>query len=84
MPLKLLVKSLLQQYIFIGHLKHKTINKTTPIMCTVVEELSNCYDYFLRLSEFPDLFGDVFLILFKFSFLDFSTILGESNANKTS
>ena len=29
-------------------------------MCTLVEELSNFYDYFSRLSGFPDLFGKVF------------------------
>ena len=43
-------------------------------MCTLVEELSNCYDYFLRLSGFPDLFGKLFLITFNFSLFDFSTI----------
>ena len=42
-------------------------------MYTLVEELSNCSDYFLRLSGFPDLFGKAFLIPFKFSLLDSST-----------
>ena len=37
-------------------------------MYILVEELSSCYDYFLRLSGFPDLFGKVFLITFKFGF----------------
>ena len=31
------------------------------------EELSNCYDYYSRLSGFPDLFGKIFLITFKLS-----------------
>ena len=30
-------------------------------MCTLVKELFNCYDYFMRLSGFPDLFGKVLL-----------------------
>ena len=34
---------------------------------------SNCYDYVLRISEFPDLFGNVFLISYRFSLFDFST-----------
>ena len=34
-------------------------------MCTLVEELSNSCDYFLKLSRFPDFFGKVFLITFK-------------------
>ena len=33
---------------------------------------SNCYDYVLRISEFPDLFGNVFLISYRFSLFDFS------------
>ena len=64
------------QCFFNDHLKHKTVNKTTcripsakssPIMCMLVEELSYCYDYFLRLSGFLNLFGKIFLITFKFS-----------------
>ena len=62
------VKPLLHSVFSNDHLKHKTINKTTCTMSSaLVEELSNCYDYFLRLSGFPDLFGKVFLITFKFS-----------------
>ena len=38
-----------------------------PTMDTLVEKLSNCCDYFSRLSGFPDLSGEVFLITFKFS-----------------
>ena len=34
-------------------------------MCTLVGELSDWYDYFLRLSGFSDLFGKVFLVTFK-------------------
>ena len=55
----------------------ETINKTTcripppskssPTMGTLIEKLSNCCDYFLRLSGFPDLSGKVFLITFQFS-----------------
>ena len=51
-------------------------------MGTLVEKLSNCYNYFLRLSGFPDLSGKVFLIPFKFSELDYSTKFRKSNVNK--
>ena len=34
-------------------------------MCTLVNELSNCYGYFLRISGYIDLFGKVFLINFE-------------------
>ena len=44
-------------------------------MCTLVEELYKCYDYFLRLSGFFDLFGKVLLITFKFPLFEFSTIV---------
>ena len=47
-------------------MKHKTVKKTTFTtpsanscqlhICTLVEEISNCSDYFLRLPGFPDLF----------------------------
>ena len=59
MSLKFVVNSLPTQCFFTNHLKHKTVNKTTgksifsissPAISTLVEELSNCYDYFLRLS----------------------------------
>ena len=36
-------------------------------MSTLGEELSNSYDFVLRVSGLPDLFGNVFLITFKFS-----------------
>ena len=39
-------------------------------MCKLIEELSHCPDYFKRLSVFRDLFGKIFLIIFKFSSLD--------------
>ena len=42
-------------------------------MWALVEEPSNWYDYFSRLSGFPDLFGKVFLITFKFFLFDFSS-----------
>ena len=32
----------------------------SPGTCTLVEELSNSYDYFLMLSGFPDIFGKLF------------------------
>ena len=42
-------------------------------MHTLVEELFSCYDYFMKLLGFPDLFGKVFLTTFKFSQFDFLT-----------
>ena len=47
-------------------------------MCTSVEDHSNCCSYFLRLSGSPDLF----LINFRLSLLDFSTILHLSRITK--
>ena len=41
-------------------------------MDTVVKNLWKCFDYFLRLSGFPDLSGEVFLVNFKLSQLDYS------------
>ena len=52
-------------------------------MGTLVENLSNCCHYFLRLSGFPDLSGKVFLITFKFSSVDYSTMFCKSNVNET-
>ena len=46
------------------------INISSPAMCTLVEELSNCYDYFLRLSG--SIWKSIF-ITFKFPNLHFST-----------
>ena len=72
-------KIFVTQYFFTDHLKHKTVNQTTRRtpsanphqLCTkLVEELSNCYVYFLRLSVFPDLFSKVFLITCKFSLFE--------------
>ena len=52
-------------------------------MCTLVKEISNWYDCFLRLSGFPDLFGKVFLITFKFSLFESSaTFLQEQEQCK--
>ena len=53
-------------------------------MATLVEKLSNCCDYILRLSGFPDLSGEAFLIAFKFPQLDYSAMFRKSNVNKTS
>ena len=39
---------------------------------------------FLRLSGFPDFFGKMLLVSFKFSLLGFSTVFRESNINKIS
>ena len=50
---------------------------------TLVEKILNCCDCFLRLSGFPDLCGKVFLITFKFSYLDFSAMFCKSNVHKT-
>ena len=52
--------------------KGQTVNKnaltkSSPTMGTLVEEHSNYYGYFLRLSGFPDLSGKVYLITSKFS-----------------
>ena len=52
-------------------------------MDTLVEKLSKCCDYFLRLSGFPDLSGKIFLITFKYSELDCSTMFRKSNVDKT-
>ena len=49
----------------------------------LIAELSSCEDYFLRLSEFLDLFDKVFPIAFKISIHDFSTIFLTNNVNKT-
>ena len=49
-------------------------------MSTLVEEISNSYSYFLRLSGFPDLLGKVFLLLNPlFDFL--SNFFCDSNVN---
>ena len=70
MSLKFLVKSLIRSISFNDHFKRKTVSnmqnavsKSSPtirIMCTLVEDFSNYYDYFLRVLEFPDLFGKIF------------------------
>ena len=52
-------------------------------MSTLVEKLSNCCHYFLRLSGFPDLSSKVFLITFEFPSLDYSTLFCNNNVNKT-
>ena len=66
---KLLVKPLLHSFFFFtDHLNHKTVNKatlealskSTTTMGTLVEKLGNCWDYFLRLSGFPNLSAKVF------------------------
>ena len=44
-----------------------TFSKSSLTISTLVSELFNCYDYFLRLSVFPDLFGKFILINVKFS-----------------
>ena len=48
-----------------------TLSKSSPTMCTLVEELSDCYDYFFRILGFPDIFGfilDHFWILLMWFF----------------
>ena len=47
-------------------------------MSTLVEKLSNCCNYFLRLSGFLDLSGKVFMITFK---LDYSTMFPKRNVS---
>ena len=44
---------------------------------SLVGEVFNCYDYFLRLSGFPDLFGKVFS-----PNLTFQRFFRKSNVNK--
>ena len=51
--------------------------------CKYYWEISNCYNHFLRFSDFPDFYGKVFLINFKFSQLYFSAIFRESNVYKS-
>ena len=55
----------------------KVLSKSSPTVSTLVRELFNYYDYFLRLSEFLDLFDKVFPINFKFPNLIFQPILRE-------
>ena len=72
MCLNITSKIFATQCSFNDHLKHKIVNKTTcrkclsPTVSTLVRELFDYYDYFLRLSEFLDLFDKVFPINFKF------------------
>ena len=68
------ISQIATQCLFTDHLNHKTVNKATyrmpqssTAMGILVEKLSNCCNYFLRLLGFPDLYGKVFLITFKFS-----------------
>ena len=51
-------------------------------MCTLVEKLLKCCNHFLKLSEFPALSGKVYLITFKFSYLDCLKMFRKSNVNK--
>ena len=43
-------------------------------MCTFVEELSNCYEYFLRLSEFPDFTAQKMKFSIKYFFSKYDQI----------
>ena len=52
-------------------------------MAILVEKLLKCYDYFLRLLEFPDLSGKKCLITFKCSQLDYAAMFCNSDVNKT-
>ena len=64
--------------------------KASPTMNTMVGELSDCYDYFLRLSGFSDLVcklylnlvWKVYLIAFRFSLVDLLTIFCRSNVKE--
>ena len=66
MSLKLLPKLLLASIFSLitktQNNSQNSLSKSLPIMCTLVGKLSNRYNYFLRLPEFPDLFSK-----FKFS-----------------
>ena len=90
--LKLLVKSFLQSILLLINWNKKTLNKTNCraldksllTLCKLVEEeLSNCYDYFLRYSGFPDLFGKVFWSLLNFPNLIFQLNFCKSNQKNT-
>ena len=50
-------------------------------MGTLVKKLFNSCNYFLWLLGFPDLSGNVFLITFKFSYIDYLTMVRKSNVN---
>ena len=58
MSLKLLVKSA-------GKIEAQKGSQQT--LCAQVESFLTIFDYFLRLSKFPDLFDKVFLMSFKLS-----------------
>ena len=53
------------------------LRKSSPNVSTLVKELCNGWGSFLRLLEFPDLFGKVFLINLKCSYCDFFKFLQE-------
>ena len=75
MSFKFVVKSLPTVFFQIQKCKQdnskNAINISSPTMCTLVQELSNCYDYCLRLSG--SIWKSIF-ITFKFPILHFSTI----------
>ena len=74
------------QCFFTNHLRHKSVNKTTcstPSANPRQIKLSNCYDYFLRLSGFPDLLDKVFVITLKFPYLISQLLACKRNVNKT-
>ena len=72
MSLELPVKSLLHSFFLTDHLKSKTVKikhfaeypqQILANYSTLVRELSNYDDHFLRFFGFPDLFGKVFLTI---------------------
>ena len=76
---------------FTDDMKHKTLNKTTcrmlsasplPTMCILVENLSNHYDCFSRLSGFPDLICKVFWITLNSPHSIIQLFFCKSNLNK--
>ena len=60
----------------------KALTKSSPTVSTLVRKLFNCYNYFLRLSKFLDLFSKVFPMNLKFSWLDFLAYLREQCKQK--
>ena len=68
---------------WIEKLEQSTLRKPLPTISTLVEELSNSSDYFLRLSGFPDLFSKQFLSDLNSPNLIFQLLLCKSNVNKT-
>ena len=88
MSLKFLVKSLVCSVFFTDHLRHKILNKTScratscRTMCTLVEELSNCW-FFFGFQDFLVYLAEYFWSHLNFPYMIFQLLFCKSNANKT-